>query len=166
MTIGCIPVPLSEVRQFGIMQTGDDDRVVSFLEKPKTADPMPGMGDHALGSMGIYVFSTRLMFELLCQDAANPESDHDFGKNIIPKMIEAVRRCSLTASATRTARPCRTAGDVGTLDAFYQANMDLIATDPVLNLYDASWPIRTFQPQNPPPVRVQRRRPARSCPPR
>ncbi|VTU01393.1 glucose-1-phosphate adenylyltransferase : Glucose-1-phosphate adenylyltransferase OS=Blastopirellula marina DSM 3645 GN=glgC PE=3 SV=1: NTP_transferase [Gemmataceae bacterium] len=151
VTIGCIPVPLSEVRHFGVMQTGDDDRVVGFQEKPKAADPMPGVAGHALGSMGIYVFSTRLMFELLCQDAADPTSDHDFGKNIIPKMIDAGRKVFAYRFRDENRKAVPYWRDVGTLDAYYQANMDLIAIDPVLNLYDATWPIRTFQPQNPPP---------------
>jgi glucose-1-phosphate adenylyltransferase len=151
VTIGCIPVPLAEVRHFGVMQTGDDDRVVGFQEKPRTADPMPGVAGHALGSMGIYVFSTRLMFELLCQDAADPNSDHDFGKNIIPKMIDAGRKVFAYRFRDENRKAVPYWRDVGTLDAYYQANMDLIAIDPVLNLYDATWPIRTFQPQNPPP---------------
>ncbi|MCE9562525.1 MAG: glucose-1-phosphate adenylyltransferase [Planctomycetes bacterium] len=151
VTIGCIPVPLADVRHFGIMQARDDDRVFSFLEKPKSAEQMPGVDGHALGSMGIYVFSTRLMFELLCQDAANPDSDHDFGKNIIPGMIEAGRKVYAYRFRDENRKAVPYWRDVGTLDAYYQANMDLIAIDPVLNLYDATWPIRTFQPQNPPP---------------
>lgn len=151
VTIGCIPVPLAEVKQFGIMQTGDDDRVVSFLEKPAAADPMPDEPKYALGSMGIYVFNTRLMFELLCQDAAQPTSDHDFGKNIIPKMIDAGLRVFAYRFRDENRKAMPYWRDVGTLDAYYQANMDLIAVDPVLNLYDATWPVRTFQPQNPPP---------------
>src|SRR5581483_5380087 len=89
VTIGCIPVPLADVKHFGIMQVGEDDRVLSFLEKPQAAQPMPGEPKYALGSMGIYVFNTRLMFELLCQDAARNGSDHDFGRNIIPGMLDA-----------------------------------------------------------------------------
>ena len=151
VTIGCIPVPLSEVRHFGVMQTLPDDRVHSFLEKPKTADPMPGDPRHALGSMGIYVFNTRLLFELLCEDAAQPDSDHDFGKNIIPRMIAAGQRVYAHRFRDENRKAMPYWRDVGTLDAYFQANMDLIAIDPVLNLYDASWPIRTFQRQSPPP---------------
>src|SRR5262245_24586911 len=151
VTIGCIPVPLSEVKHFGIMQTSDADRVVSFLEKPKIADPMPGVAGHALGSMGIYVFNIRLMFELLCQDAARAGSDHDFGKNIIPQMIEAGQKVYAYRFRDENRKAVPYWRDVGTLDAYFQANMDLITVDPVLNLYDASWPIRTFQQQNPPP---------------
>ena len=151
VTIGCIPVPLSEVRQFGVMQAAADDRVHGFLEKPKAADPMPGDPHHALGSMGIYVFNTRLLFELLCEDAAQPGSDHDFGKNILPGMIEAGRRVYAHRFRDENRKAVPYWRDVGTLDAYYQANMDLIAIDPVLNLYDGDWPIRTFVPQTPPP---------------
>ncbi len=150
-TIGCIPVPLDEVRHFGIMQTGSEDRVVNFLEKPKTAEPMPGDAHHALGSMGIYVFNKRLLFELLFQDAAKANSNHDFGKNIIPDMIDAGRRVCAHRFRDENRKAVPYWRDVGTLDAYYQANMDLIAVEPVLNMYDATWPIRTLQPQLPPP---------------
>ena len=151
VTIGCIPIPLSEVRHFGVMQTTADDRVHNFLEKPKTADPMPGDPRHALGSMGIYIFPTRLLFELLCEDAAQPGSDHDFGKNIIPRMIEAGQKVFAYRFRDENRAAVPYWRDVGTLDAYYQANMDLIAVEPVLNLYDADWPIRTFASQSPPP---------------
>ncbi len=151
VTIGCIPVPLDEVKHFGIMEVDEDDRVHSFLEKPKTADPMPDDPQYALGSMGIYVFNTRLMFELLCQDAARPGSNHDFGRNIIPGMIESGLQVFGYRFRDENHKAVPYWRDVGTLDAYFQANMDLIAIDPVLNLYDATWPIRTFQPQNPPP---------------
>jgi glucose-1-phosphate adenylyltransferase len=151
VTIGCIPVPLAEVRHFGIMQTAPDDRVVNFLEKPREADPMPGDSRHALGSMGIYVFNTRLLFELLCEDAAVAGSDHDFGKNIIPRMIDAGQKVYAHRFRDENRKAIPYWRDVGTLDAYYQANMDLIAVDPVLNLYDNAWPIRTRQPQAPPP---------------
>lgn len=151
LTIGCIPVPLSDVKHFGIMQVGSDDRVVSFLEKPSAAEPMPGEPHFALGSMGIYVFKTRLLFELLCQDAARSGSDHDFGKNIIPVMIESGMRVFAYRFRDENRKAVPYWRDVGTLDAYYQANMDLVAVDPVLNLYDATWPIRTYQPQHPPP---------------
>jgi glucose-1-phosphate adenylyltransferase len=150
-TIGCIPVPLDEVRHFGIMQTGSEDRVVNFLEKPKTAEPMPGDAHHALGSMGIYVFNKRLLFELLFQDAAKANSNHDFGKNIIPDMIESGRRVCAHRFRDENRKAVPYWRDVGTLDAYFQANMDLIAVEPVLNMYDATWPIRTLQPQLPPP---------------
>ena len=116
---------------------------------------MPGDPNHVLASMGIYVFTARPMYELLCQDATRADSEHDFGKNIIPAMIDthsvyAYRFQDKNAKATPYWR------DVGTLDAYYQANMDLIEVDPVLNLYDRDWPIRTYQPQLPPPKFVFR----------
>ncbi len=151
VTIGCIPVPLEEVKHFGVMRVTPDDRVLSFLEKPKTTEPMPGDSLHALGSMGIYVFSTRLLFELLCQDAAKPESNHDFGRNIIPQMIDDGMKVFAYRFRDENRKAVPYWRDVGTLDAYYQASMDLIAVEPVLNLYDASWPIRTLQPQLPPP---------------
>ncbi len=151
VTIGCIPVPLSEVRHFGVMQTTADDRVHTFLEKPKSADAMPGDAKHALGSMGIYVFPARLLFELLCEDAAQPNSDHDFGRNIIPRMIEAGQKVFAYRFRDENRKAIPYWRDVGTLDAYFQANMDLITVDPVLNLYDSAWPIRTFHPQLPPP---------------
>ena len=151
VTIGCIPVPLADVRHFGIMQTAADDRVVNFLEKPKAADAMPGDPHHALGSMGIYVFSTRLLFELLCLDAASTGSSHDFGKNIIPHMLGAGMKVFAHRFRDENRKATPYWRDVGTLDAYYQANMDLIAVEPVLNMYDPAWPIRTLQPQLPPP---------------
>ena len=150
LTIGCIPIPLSESRHFGVMEIDNADRVVGFKEKPPVADPMPGDTEHCLGSMGIYVFNTRMMFEWLCEDAAQPDSSHDFGKDIIPAMIKTHRVFAFRfRDRNRKAVPYWR--DVGTLDAFYQANMDLAEIDPVLNLYDLEWPIRTLQPQWPPP---------------
>lgn len=150
-TVGCIPVPLAEVRHFGVIQTSADDRVHNFLEKPKSADPMPGDSRYALGSMGIYIFNTRLLFELLCEDAADPKSDHDFGRNIIPGMIDAGQKVYAHRFRDENRKAMPYWRDVGTLDAYYQANMDLIAVEPVLNLYDSQWPIRTHHPQSPPP---------------
>jgi glucose-1-phosphate adenylyltransferase len=151
VTVGCIPVELSEVRQFGIVEVGAKERIVRFQEKPNSAAPMHDDPHHALGSMGIYVFNTRLLFDRLCADAAQPNSDHDFGKNIIPEMI----RDGFGVYGYRFRDENRKAHpywrDVGTLDAYYQANMDLVAVDPVLNLYDSAWPIRTLPPQLPPP---------------
>ncbi len=150
LTIGCIPVPIRDSVQFGVMQVDSDNRVIGFKEKPKEASPLPDNPDLCLGSMGIYVFSARLMYELLCQDATYPDSEHDFGRSIIPAMIEPYRVFAFRfRDRNRKAMPYWR--DVGTLDAYYQANMDLIEVDPVLNLYDQDWPIRTFQPQMPPP---------------
>ncbi len=151
VTIGCIPVPLEDVKHFGIIQCSDDDRVHHFLEKPKSAEPMPGETQLAMGSMGIYVFNSRSLFELLCEDAADVASDHDFGRNIIPQMIKSGQKVFAYRFRDQNRKSLPYWRDVGTLDAYYQANMDLVAIDPVLNLYDEKWPIRTFQPQSPPP---------------
>ncbi|MGE5754750.1 MAG: sugar phosphate nucleotidyltransferase, partial [Planctomycetaceae bacterium] len=127
-------------------------RVVSFLEKPR--NPPPGMPDHpdmALASMGIYVFATDVMYELLFQDAARKEaSGHDFGKDIIPPMLDHAR---VFAYPFRDENRKQAAywRDVGTLDAYFQTSMDLIQIDPILNLYDRDWPIHTYQPPYPPP---------------
>jgi glucose-1-phosphate adenylyltransferase len=154
LTVGAIPVPLSETRHFGIIQIDDQDRITHFLEKPKEAPPMASDPHHALGSMGIYVFTARPMYELLCQDAAHPHSSHDFGRDVIPGMIGTHSRVFAYRFRDKNRKAVPYWRDVGTLDAYYQANMDLIEVDPVLNLYDADWPIRTFQPQLPPPKTV------------
>lgn len=151
LTIGCIPIPVSECDQFGIMDVDRSSRVVGFTEKPKTTAPLPDDPGRCLGSMGIYVFNTRTLFELLCEDAAKADSGHDFGKDVIPHML--LNGYKVFAYKFRDlnnkARPYWR--DVGTLDAYYQATLDLVAADPELNLYDASWPIRTWQSQSPPP---------------
>lgn len=153
LTIGCIPEPLRESRHFGEIRADESGRVTGFREKPVKAEPMPDDPQHFLASMGIYVFTAAAMYELLCQDAAREDSAHDFGKDIIPLLIpthkvHAFRFRDRNRKATPYWR------DVGTLDAYYQANMDLVEVDPVLNLYDQDWPIRTFQPMLPPPKTV------------
>jgi glucose-1-phosphate adenylyltransferase len=150
VTIGCIPVPVREGCHFGIMHVDTHDRVVRFLEKPREPPPMPDDPQFCLASMGIYVFTARPMYELLCQDATRPDSEHDFGRNIIPGILDTSRVFAFRfRDKNRKAVPYWR--DVGTLDAYYQANMDLVEIDPVLNLYDREWPIRTYQPQLPPP---------------
>ena len=149
-TIGCIPVPLKESNQFGIMEVDSTNRVRAFLEKPAVADPMPDDPMRCLGSMGIYVFNAPFLFEQLCQDATNAASQHDFGRNIIPSIIDShlVRAYPFRDKNTGRTEYWR---DVGTLDSYYDANMDLVTVHPELNLYDHSWSIRTYQPQEPPP---------------
>lgn len=150
LTIGCIPIPLEDSRQFGVMQVDGEGRITGFEEKPLHTKALPGDPGRCLGSMGIYVFPTRLMFELLCEDAANHDSDHDFGKNIIPSLIKS-HRVFAHRFRDRNNKEEPYWRDVGTLDAYYQANMDLVDVSPVLNLYDQDWPIRTLQPNWPPP---------------
>jgi glucose-1-phosphate adenylyltransferase len=150
LTIGCIPVPLKEGVHFGIIHTDKDQRVTHFMEKPKDPPSMPGTPDQCLASMGIYVFTARTMYELLCEDATRTESHHDWGKDIIPAILQS-QRVFAYRFRDRNRKAIPYWRDVGTLDAYYQANMDLVEIDPVLNLYDREWPIRTFQPQLPPP---------------
>ncbi|MDZ4686547.1 MAG: glucose-1-phosphate adenylyltransferase [Planctomycetaceae bacterium] len=149
-TIGCIPIPLADCIHFGIMRTDDQQRVVDFQEKPKSTAAMPGEPTRCLGSMGIYVFNSHFLFDQLCRDATDPQSQHDFGKNIIPGILKSHH---IRAYPFRDKNTGRSAywRDVGTLDAIYEANMDLITVHPELNLYDRAWPIRTYQPQEPPP---------------
>jgi glucose-1-phosphate adenylyltransferase len=154
LTVGCVPIPLSETRHFGIIEITADKRVTGFIEKPPTAAPMPGETQFALGSMGIYVFNNHVLFEMLCQDAADEKSEHDFGKNIIPRMVREGYKIFAHRFRDLNGKPEPYWRDVGTIDAYYQANMDLIAVDPVLNLYDRDWPVRTLMPQSPPPKLV------------
>ena len=150
LTVGCIPMPAKESIHFGVMQVDTADRILGFHEKPKEPVTIPGDPTQILASMGIYVFSARLMYELLCQDATKLDSSHDFGKNIIPMMIDKYRVFGYRFR-DKNEKPTSYWRDVGTTDAYYQANMDLIQVVPELNLYDQAWPIRTNQPQLPPP---------------
>lgn len=150
LTIGCITVPRKEGVHFGIMDVDRQDHVVGFLEKPPDPPELPDMPGQTLASMGIYVFTARNMFELLCQDATRTDSDHDFGRNIIPPILGS-QRVFAYRFRDQNRKELPYWRDVGTLDAYYQTNMDLVNVDPVLNLYDREWPIRTYQPQLPPP---------------
>ena len=150
LTVGALRVPRQEGTQFGVMQVDTENRIIGFDEKPKEPKSIPGDDEHCLASMGIYVFTARFLFEQLLQDANRPDSQHDFGKNIIPSIIHSQR---VFAFPFRDENRKIDAywRDVGTLDAFYEANMDLVGIDPLLNLYDEHWPIRSFQPNLPPP---------------
>jgi glucose-1-phosphate adenylyltransferase len=150
LTIGCIPVPLSEGPSFGVMETGENDQIVRFVEKPANPQPLADDPTHCLASMGIYVFTARIMYEQLCKDATRPGTDHDLGRSLIGNMIET-HKVFGHRFRDRNRKANAYWRDVGTLDAYYQANMDLIAVDPVLNLYDRDWPIRTAMPMVPPP---------------
>jgi glucose-1-phosphate adenylyltransferase len=150
LTIGCIVAPRKDSDQFGVMDVDREGRVIGFLEKPKDPPPLPDDPNHCLASMGIYVFTAKVMYELLLADAGNDKSDHDFGKNIIPGILQSQRVFSFRFR-DRNRKQEAYWRDVGTLDAYYKANMDLIEVDPVLNLYDQEWPIRTHQAQLPPP---------------
>ncbi|MDR3619688.1 MAG: glucose-1-phosphate adenylyltransferase [Paludisphaera borealis] len=152
LTVACQPAKLAAAREFGVMGTDADGRITSFLEKPKNPPPMPGSPDLALASMGIYVFNTDVMYELLFQDAARKEaSRHDFGKDVIPEMVAKGMRVFAYPFRDENRKTAAYWRDVGTLDAYFQTSMDLIAIDPILNLYDREWPIHTYQPASPPP---------------
>ena len=153
MTIACMEVPLSDARSFGVMAVDDALRVVAFQEKPENPAPMPGRPDTALVSMGIYVFNAAFLYEQLERDSVDPRSSHDFGKDIIPHVLARGYR----VVAHRFADSCVnvTEGkpywrDVGTLDAYWEANMELVKVVPDLNMYDMNWPIWTYQEQLPP----------------
>lgn len=149
ITVGCIEVPLETASAFGVMDVDENSRIVRFTEKPASPEPVPGKTDVALASMGIYVFSTKVLFNELLRDQNLPGSSHDFGKDIIPSMIK---------SHNVMAFPFRdpvSGGDaywrdVGTVDALWEANLELSGISPELDLYDESWPIWTHQEQVPP----------------
>jgi len=149
ITVGVVQVPLAKAREFGVLSVTDSNRVTSFAEKPASPSPMPGNPDVALASMGIYVFNYRLLDQLLNEDAQNPESAHDFGRNIIPASIDKLQVYAYPFSDVRT-RAQYYWRDVGTVDAFYEANIELVHIAPELNLYDEQWPIWTYQPHQPP----------------
>jgi glucose-1-phosphate adenylyltransferase len=149
ITVGVVEVPLERAREFGVLGVDESNRVLSFLEKPTNPPPMPGRPDVALGSMGIYVFNPRLLERLLRADAENPDSAHDFGKNIIPQAIENLRVFAYPFEDVRS-KAQHYWRDVGTIDAYYEANMELVRVSPELNIYDEQWPIWTYQEQLPP----------------
>ena len=132
------------------MQIDTDGRIVGFEEKSDKPKTMPGDPKHALASMGVYIFSARFLFEQLCQDATKPGSSHDFGRDIIPSIIDT-HRVFAFPFLDENRKADAYWRDVGTLDAYYEANRDLISVDPLLNMYDNRWPIRTYQPNLPPP---------------
>lgn len=150
LTIGCMEVPLQEASgAFGVMQTDQDSRIRDFIEKPLNPPPMPSRPDCTLASMGIYIFNTAFLFEQLIKDADSPGSSHDFGKDIIPRVLNSYR---VFAYPFRDAQSGVQAywRDVGTVDSYWAANIELIGVDPELNLYDTAWPIWTYQAQTPP----------------
>lgn len=152
MTVACLNVQLQDAKAFGVMAVDETDRVLQFREKPSDPDPIPDIPDQALASMGIYVFNAAFLYEQLIRDADDPHSSHDFGHDIIPHMIDKYR-----VYAHRFADSCvNSTGDkhywrdVGTIDAYWEANMELTKVVPELNLYDRQWPIWTYQEQLPP----------------
>ena len=150
VTVGCIEVPLEDARAFGVMSVDDKLRITEFGEKPDNPKPMPGQPDKALASMGIYVFSTKILFDELLRDhELSTLSSHDFGKDIIPSIIKRLRVSAFPFRDPVNNKPAYWR-DVGTIDSLWQANMELIDVSPELNLYDSEWPIWTYQEQMPP----------------
>jgi glucose-1-phosphate adenylyltransferase len=153
VTIGCLEVARTEATAFGVMQVDAEDRIVHFLEKPADPPGLPGRPERSLVSMGIYVFEVTFLYEQLRRDAADPDSSHDFGKDIIPYLVEHGK-----AMAHRFARSCvKNHGekedywrDVGTVDAYWEANMDLTRVVPELDIFDRDWPIWTYAEITPP----------------
>jgi glucose-1-phosphate adenylyltransferase len=149
ITVGVVEVPREQATGFGVMSVDSDYRITKFSEKPKDPEGIPGREDYALGSMGIYVFKASLLYRLLEEDAQRPDTQHDFGRNIIPQTLSTLKVFAypFTDVQTRVQHYWR---DVGTVDAFYDANMELVHVNPELNIYDEQWPIWTYQRQYPP----------------
>jgi glucose-1-phosphate adenylyltransferase len=148
LTMAAIEVPVGDSRRFGIVEVDEDSRLVGFEEKPASARPTPWNAAVCLGSMGIYIFDTEVLVRELVRDAEEPTS-HDFGKDILPRLV-AGERAYAYLFWDENKKESKYWRDVGTLDAYYEASMDLVQVDPVFNLYDPDWPLRTYQPQFPP----------------
>jgi glucose-1-phosphate adenylyltransferase len=147
-----VEVPLGDARSFGVVSVEESGRIVGFDEKPAVPRPMPGAADRAFASMGVYLFNAPFLYEQLIRDADEPHSSHDFGKDLIPHIVRRYR-----VHAHRFAESCVDMPrgepywrDVGTLDAYWEANMELAKVTPDLNLYDRDWPVWTYQEQLPP----------------
>jgi len=153
VTVPCVEVPRMQATGFGVMHVDEQRRVIGFVEKPADPPAIPGKPDRALASMGIYVFNAEFLFEQLERDAADPASSRDFGKDLIPYLVPRAR-----VMAHDFADSCIQDGpgdepywrDVGTIDAYWEANIDLTRVTPALNMYDRDWPIFTYQEQLPP----------------
>jgi glucose-1-phosphate adenylyltransferase len=149
MTVGCLEVSRELAKSYGVMTSDENGRVVKFTEKPGEPDTVPGKTDTSLASMGIYIFNTRFLYEQLIKDADDSFSDHDFGKDIIPSVIENYQVMAYPFRDPISGQQGYWR-DVGTVDAFWRANLELIGVTPELNLYDQDWPIWTYQEQLPP----------------
>lgn len=150
-TIACMKVPLKEANQFGILTTDNNQTITRFQEKPELVEACADDPEHVLASMGIYVFSTKLLLDILESDNRNENSSHDFGKDILPKLINNRRVCAHHFGESKgRVSPDKYWRDVGTIDSYYQANMDLLKSIPPLDLYQDDWPIRSYQSQTPP----------------
>ncbi|MDB5945670.1 MAG: glgC [Ramlibacter sp.] len=152
-TVGCIEVPRMQATELGVMAVDENRRITRFLEKPAAPPAMPGKPDRALGSMGIYAFNAEYLYQLLDEDLADPASAHDFGRNIIPRVVNeggALAHPLNLSSVPYSTRHNPYWRDVGTVDAFWAANLDLASNMPELDIYDRDWPVWTYQEQLPP----------------
>ena len=149
LTIGCMEVPLEEAKAFGVMGIDENKRIREFVEKPANPPAMPGRPGEALASMGIYIFNTDFLFEQLIKDADMPGSSRDFGKDIIPGVINNYRVFAYPFRDVQSGVQAYWR-DVGEVDSYWSANMELVNVNPELNLYDNDWPIWTYQAQTPP----------------
>ncbi len=148
MTVAALEIPRQEGSRFGILQVDEDERVIGFQEKPGEPTPIPGKPGYSFGSMGIYIFNKDVLIDIL-HDSDQERRMHDFGKDVIPSMIDSYRVYAYNF-IDENKKEARYWKDVGTIEAYYDANMDLVSVSPVFNLYDSDWPIRTCHPQHPP----------------
>ena len=150
-TIACMKVPIAEASEFGVMDVNTEGRIVDFVEKPSNPPCVPGDPSHALVSMGIYIFSRTLLCRILREDHENQESSHDFGKDILPKLIKTHELYGYEfADNAGRVRGSAYWRDVGTIDSFFEAHMDMLKPDPPLDLYQHDWAVRTTEKQAPP----------------
>ena len=149
VTIGSIEAPRKRAHEFGVLTVNERNEVIQFIEKPENLDGLPGRGDMMLVSMGIYVFNTAFLYQQLIEDAERFDSSHDFSKDILPGLLEPYRVIAYPFRDVQTKAQSYWR-DVGTVDAFWEANMEMVGIDPELNLYDRNWPIWTYQDQAPP----------------
>ncbi len=156
ITVAVMDIPISEARRFGVLEIDRESRVVSFEEKPKEPRPIPGVPDRALISMGIYLFQTETLVREVIADTKLKDSSHDFGRDILPRLIrEGQPVCAFPFQDWREGKG-KYWRDVGTLEAYYEVSMDLVSVTPQLDLYESTWPIRTYQPPLPPAKTVFR----------
>ena len=152
-SVGCIEVPVAEATGFGVLAIDSSYRITDFVEKPKNPPAMPGRPDTALASMGVYIFNAAFLYDRLAQDAADPRSARDFGRDVIPAIVRDGRALAhpySESAVTSAEAPNPYWRDVGTIDAYYDANIDLTAPAPKLDMYDVDWPVFTHQEQLPP----------------
>jgi glucose-1-phosphate adenylyltransferase len=154
ITIAAYPTPIAEASRFGVMQVSDRGQIIEFQEKPKNPSAMPGRPDMALASMGNYIFKRKVLDDLLAMDAANPDSSHDFGKDILPRALKDGYHIQAYDFA-KNPIPGQTGAntywrDVGTLDAYHEASMDLVSVNPEFDLFNPDWPLRTVNADSPP----------------